>query len=160
MAVVGPTRVPAHPLCWKPMSSLPLFSLSNSVKLHCFPAERMCRDSCGPHGCQVDTFCCGCADLRKGALIIGSVNLVRTMMMMMMMMMIHQIMMMMKNHHQIRMMMMMISYLQVIALIQFAYNGWLLVNLLLRPQVNSSDTEICKTFTSSSDKFFNQRFKS
>ena len=79
-------------------------------------------------GCQVDTFCCGCADLRKGALIIGSVNLVRTMMMMMM-------------NHQIMMMMMMISYLKVIALIQFAYNGWLLVqftivNFLQLPQVN------------------------
>jgi len=58
----------------------------------------------------VDTFCFGCADLRKGALIIGSVNL-------------------------------------VIALIQFAYNGWLLVqftivNFLQLPQEGSSDTEI------------------
>jgi len=32
--------------------------------------ENMCQDTC-----QVSTFCCGCADLRKGALIIGSVCL-------------------------------------------------------------------------------------
>jgi len=25
--------------------------------------------------CEVNSFCCGCADLRKGALIIGSLNL-------------------------------------------------------------------------------------
>jgi len=25
--------------------------------------------------CEVTSFCCGCADLRKGALIIGSLNL-------------------------------------------------------------------------------------
>ena len=28
--------------------------------------------------CEVTSFCCGCADLRKGALIIGSLNLVKT----------------------------------------------------------------------------------
>ena len=26
--------------------------------------------------CQVSSFCCGCVDLRKGALIIGSIKLV------------------------------------------------------------------------------------
>ena len=40
----------------------------------------MCRE--GQDMCQVDSFCCGCADLRKGALIIGSVNLVFALMMM------------------------------------------------------------------------------
>ena len=64
--------------------------------------------------CQVSTFCCGCADLRKGALIIGSVCLVGTMMMMMMMM---------------------ISYPQAFALIQVAYTGFLLVALHQLPDV-------------------------
>ena len=36
--------------------------------------------------CQVDSFCCGCAPLRKGALIIGSVKLVMMMLAMMAMM--------------------------------------------------------------------------
>ena len=89
----------------------------------------MCRDACGPHGCQVDTFCCGCADLRKGALIIGSVNLVTTMMVMLM------VMVMMKMVVRTMMMMMVISYFQVFALIRVAYNGWLLVNLQQLPQV-------------------------
>ena len=43
--------------------------------------------------CQVDSFCCGCAPLRKGALIIGSVKLVIIMLVMMMVMMMSVMMM-------------------------------------------------------------------
>jgi len=56
--------------------------------------------------CQVDSFCCGCAPLRKGALIIGSVKL-------------------------------------VLALIQVAYVGWMLISLL--PHINSGRDEVTMT---------------
>ena len=51
----GPTV--RGPVCLEPLS----------IKM--YDAEKMC---------EVTSFCCGCADLRKGALIIGSLNLVKT----------------------------------------------------------------------------------
>ena len=43
------------------------FDLTYPLSIKIYNAEKMC---------EVTSFCCGCADLRKGALIIGSLNLV------------------------------------------------------------------------------------
>ena len=43
------------------------FDLTYPLSIKIYNAEKMC---------EVTNFCCGCADLRKGALIIGSLNLV------------------------------------------------------------------------------------
>ena len=43
------------------------FDLTHPLSINMNNAEKMC---------EVTSFCCGCADLRKGALIIGSLNLV------------------------------------------------------------------------------------
>ena len=45
------------------------FDLTYPLSIKMYNAEKMC---------EVTSFCCGCADLRKGALIIGSLNLVKT----------------------------------------------------------------------------------
>ena len=45
------------------------FDLTFPLSIKMYNAEKMC---------EVTSFCCGCADLRKGALIIGSLNLVKS----------------------------------------------------------------------------------